>query len=388
MRVLQINSVCGIRSTGRICTDIADVLCENGGECKIAYGRESVPEKYSEIAVRIGNDTDVKLHALASRVFDTSGFHSKCATKALLKYIDEYSPDIIHLHNIHGYYLNVEMLFEYLKKRDIPVVWTLHDCWSFTGHCSHYESVRCEKWRSGCYSCPQKGEYPASLFIDGSKRNYERKKAAFCGVKNLTVVTPSEWLAAEVRTSFLGEYKVVAIPNGIDTEIFKPTASDFRERYGLENKKIILGVATAWSQSKGLNDFIGISQLLDDRYKIVLVGLTDEQIAGVPQNIISIKRTNSAVELAEIYTAADVFVNLTYNDTYPTVNLEAQSCGTPVLTYRTGGSPESVPDENVVAQRDLGAVVEMIDKVLDVKSLDCSRKAMVEKYINIYKGLL
>lgn len=388
MRVLQINSVCGIRSTGRICTDIADVLCENGGECKIAYGRESVPEKYSEIAVRIGNDTDVKLHALASRVFDTSGFHSKCATKALLKYIDEYSPDIIHLHNIHGYYLNVEMLFEYLKKRDIPVVWTLHDCWSFTGHCSHYESVRCEKWRSGCYSCPQKGEYPASLFIDGSKRNYERKKAAFCGVKNLTVVTPSEWLAAEVRASFLGEYKVVAIPNGIDTEIFKPTASDFRERYGLENKKIVLGVATAWSQSKGLDDFIRISQLLDDRYKIVLVGLTDEQIAGVPQNIISIKRTNSAVELAEIYTAADVFVNLTYNDTYPTVNLEAQSCGTPVLTYRTGGSPESVPDENVVAQRDLGAVVEMIDKVLDVKSLDCSRKAMVEKYINIYKGLL
>ena len=388
MKVLQINSVCGIRSTGRICTDIADVLRKNGDECKVAYGRESVPKQYEDIAFRIGNDNDVKLHAIASRAFDTAGFHSKCATRSLLKYIDEYSPDIIHLHNIHGYYLNVELLFDYLKERNLPVVWTLHDCWSFTGHCSHYASVGCEKWKSGCYSCPQKGEYPASLFLDGSKRNYERKKSAFCGVKNLTVVTPSEWLAEETRKSFLGEYRVVAIPNGIDIEVFKPTESDFRERYGLENKKIILGVATAWSESKGLDDFIKLSQLLNERYKIVLVGLTDEQIAGVPKDIISIKRTNSAVELAEIYTAADIFVNLTYNDTYPTVNLEAQCCNTPVLTYRTGGSPESVPSENVAEQGDLDAIVNMLDRELGVKNLDCSRKTMVEKYINIYKGLL
>ena len=388
MRVLQINSVCGIRSTGRICTDIADVLHQGGDECRIAYGRESVPEKYNDIAFRIGTDRHVKLHALASRFFDTAGFHSKQATKSFLKYIDEYSPDVIHLHNIHGYYLDVEILFDYLKKKDIPVVWTLHDCWSYTGHCSHYTSVGCDRWMGGCYSCPQKHEYPASIFIDGSKRNYKRKKEAFCGVKNLTIVTPSDWLAEETRKSFLGEYPVITINNGINTEVFKPTESDFRERYGLEDKKIILGVSTAWSESKGLGDFIKLSKLLDDRFKIVLVGLTDDQIEDVPKEIVSIKRTNNACELAEIYTASDVFVNLTYNDNYPTVNLEAQRCGTPVLTYRTGGSPESVPAENVVEQGNLDAVIKMLDEKLDIKLLDCSRKTMVEKYIEIYKGLL
>ena len=241
---------------------------------------------------------------------------------------------------------------------------------------------------SGCYSCPQKREYPASIFIDGSKRNYKRKKEAFRGVKNLTIVTPSEWLAEETRKSFLGEYPVICIPNGIDTEVFKPTESDFREKYGLKDKKIVLGVASMWSESKGLSDFVNLSKLLDGRFQVVMVGLTDEQIKDIPKNVIGIKRTNGVNELAEIYTTADVFVNLTYNDTYPTVNLEAQCCGTPVLTYRTGGSPESVPAKNVVEQGDLDAVVKKLEADLDINSFDCSRKTMVEKYIEIYRGLL
>lgn len=399
MKVLQINSVCGIRSTGRICTDIADVLRENGDECKVAYGRESVPKQYEDIAFRIGNDNDVKLHALASRAFDTAGFHSKRATRSLLKYIDEFSPDIIHLHNIHGYYLNVELLFDYLKERNLPVVWTLHDCWSFTGHCSHYASVGCEKWKSGCYSCPQKGEYPASLFLDGSKRNYERKKSAFCGIKNLTVVTPSEWLAEETRKSFLGEYRVVAIPNGIDTEVFKPTESDFRERYGLENKKIILGVATAWSEKKGLSKFIKLADLLGDDYKIVLVGLAEEQRVDIPKEILGLTRTNSAKELAEIYSAADLCVSLSEEETMGLTVVEANACGTPSMVFNKTALPELIGDKN-------GAVVnrtDMHDVCDEIKGLcsesfsheDCvdhaacyEKQKMYQKYIDLYKEIV
>ena len=388
MKVLQINSVAGIRSTGRICTDIADVLKKRGDECIIAYGREDVPEKYRDISFRIGNDSDVKLHALSSRVFDTSGFHSKSPTAKLIKYIDEYTPDVIHLHNIHGYYINIELLFDYLKRKNTPVIWTLHDCWAFTGHCSHYSAVGCNKWLTGCESCPQKGEYPKSILFDRSKKNYAKKKEIFCGVPNLTMVTPSKWLADEVKKSFLGEYRVEVINNGIDLDVFKPTQSDFRAKHGLEDKKIVLGVATAWGERKGLYDFNKLSEILDNRYQIVLVGLTENQIKEVSSKIISINRTNSAVELAEIYTAADVFVNLTYEDTYPTVNLEAQACGTPVVTYRTGGSTESVPAENVVEQGDIKAISEIISKNLNFEPQSYSKAHMVEKYVSLIHEML
>ena len=400
MRVLQINSVCGIRSTGRICTDIADVLKSGGDECSIAYGRESVPEKYAEIAFRIGNDTDVKLHALASRVFDTVGFHSKNSTRSLLNYIDEYSPDLIHLHNIHGYYLNVEILFEYLKKRDISIVWTLHDCWSFTGHCSHYSAVGCDRWKSGCYSCPQKGEYPASLLLDRSKSNYEKKRSAFCGVKNLTVVTPSEWLAAEVRTSFLGEYKVAAIPNGIDTEIFKPTESDFRARYGLEGKKIVLGVATAWSEKKGLSKFISLAGLLGEKYKVVLVGLTEEQGANLPECVLGLTRTNSAEELAGIYSAADLCLSLSEEETMGLTVVEANACGTPSMVFNKTALPELIGEKNgiVLDSTDLRDVCEEIKRLCEDMTLspeDCinhakgyEKQKMYQKYIGLYKELI
>lgn len=399
MKVLQINSVCGIRSTGRICTDIAEVLRERGDECVIAFGREQVPEKYKDISYRIGSDTDVKLHALCSRIFDSAGFHSKSATRKLLKYIDEYAPDVIHLHNIHGYYVNIEMLFDYIKSKKIPVVWTLHDCWAFTGHCSHYSAVGCDKWRTVCENCPQKKEYPKSIFLDRSKNNYLRKKEIFCGVPNMTIVTPSEWLADEVRSSFLGEYRVKVINNGIDLETFNPVESNFREKYGLEDKKLLLGVATAWGERKGLDRFISLADMLGDGYRVVLVGLTEEQISALPENILGIARTNSPRELAEIYTAADICLSLSYEETMGLTVIEANACGTTAAVFDKTALPELIDGNNGIILRDtdLEAVAD------EIRALDASRftaescvasakkyekKKKYEEYFELYKEML
>lgn len=357
MRVLLINSVCGTGSTGKICVELAEKFEKDGCEVKVAYGRQSyVPEKYQKYAIRIGNDIGVKLHALNTRVTDRHGLCSKNATRAFLKWADEYSPDLLWLHNIHGYYINYELLFDWIKSRpQMEVKWTLHDCWAFTGHCSHFTFVKCEQWKTKCVSCVQKNRYPASNFLSNCADNFQRKRKSFTGVKNLTIITPSCWLADIVKQSFLKEYAIEVINNTINTDVFSPTPSDFRKKYGFESKKIILGVASVWDDRKGLYDFYKLAEKLDDNYAIVLVGLNDKQLHGLPKNILGIKRTNGQKELAEIYTAADVFVNTTYEDTYPTVNLEAQACGTPVLTYRTGGSPESVQ---------FGAVVDSFDELL------------------------
>ena len=337
----MINSVCGIRSTGRICTDLADALTEQGHEVKIAYGRETVPEKYQKYAVRIGNDTDTKLHGLRSRIFDDTGYGSKKATERFIEWVKSYDPDVVHLHNIHGYYINIELLFRYLAKAKKHVIWTLHDCWPFTGHCVYFDYAKCDRWKTGCYKCPQKKEYPASMVADRSKKNWEKKKALFTSVKDMVFVTPSQWLADLLKQSYLGSYPVKVINNDIDLTVFRPTEGDFREKNGLTGKKVLLGVASVWDRRKGLKDYIKLSENLDDNYRIVLVGLSEEQIKSLPKNIIGISRTNNTKELAEIYTAADLLVNLTYEDNYPTVNLEAQACGTPVISYRTGGSTES-----------------------------------------------
>ncbi len=362
MKILMINSVCGIRSTGRICTDLSAALEEQGHQVKIAYGRETVPEQYQKYAVRIGSDLDVKCHGLQSRIFDNTGFGSKKATEKFLQWADTYNPNVLHLHNIHGYYIHIGLLFDWIKKRpDIKIIWTLHDCWTFTGHCSHFDFVGCDRWKTGCYDCPQKKEYPKSLLFDNSRNNWLNKKDLFTGIKHMTIVTPSHWLAGLVKQSFLKEYPVEVIHNGIDLDVFKPTPSDFRQKHGLENKKIILGVASAWDRRKGFYDFIELSKILDDNYQIVLVGLSQKQISELPENILGIERTNSTKELAEIYTAADVFFNPTYEDNYPTVNLEAQACGTPVITYHTGGSVESVPKENIVSKGNFETLLNGLD---------------------------
>lgn len=366
MKILIINSVAGIRSTGRIVTDIAERFINDGHECKIAYGRENVPKKYQSICYKIGTRPDSYVNAIKARIFDNEGFNAKKATKKFIEWANNYNPDVLWLHNLHGYYINIELLFDWIKSRpDMEVRWTLHDCWAFTGHCSYFSAAGCMKWENGCSSCCQKKSYPQSVFKDNCAKNYERKKAAFCGVKSLTLITPSKWLADLVNKSFLSEYRVEVVHNTIDENVFRPRPSNFREKYSLTDKKILLGIASTWDHRKGLQDFLELNQILDDSWRIVLVGLTDKQIKHIPKDILCIKRTNSAMELAEIYTAADVFLNLTYEDNYPTVNLEAQACGTPCITYKTGGSVESVPPENIVEQHDLKRVMSLINELVE-----------------------
>lgn len=391
MRVLQINSVCGIRSTGRICTDISDILRQSGFEAKIAYGRETVPDKYKDISYRIGNNISTYVDGLKTRLLDNAGFNSRAATRKFIAWVKQYNPDIIHLHNIHGYYINIEILFNFLKEYGRPVIWTLHDCWAFTGHCSHFTANKCEDWKNGCESCKCSKEYPTAWLFNNSRSNYRKKKEVFNGVNNLTVVTPSKWLKEIVEKSFLCDYPIQVINNGIDIQYFKPTNSDFKEINGLTDKKIILGVASAWGDRKGLADFIKLSDMLDEGYATVLVGLSAEQIKGLPKGITGITRTNNTRELAEIYTAAEVFLNLTYEDNYPTVNLEAQACGTPVLTYATGGSIESVPPENVIEAGNIEAVKNAIYRLPKEKRLyegSFDKTFAFLKYIDLYKSVL
>ncbi|MBQ1405548.1 MAG: glycosyltransferase [Oscillospiraceae bacterium] len=341
MKVLMINSVCGIRSTGRICTDLALALEEMGHEVRIAYGREQVPDPHSRLAVRIGSERGVKLHGFKARAFDASGFGSRFATARFLNWVREYDPDVIHLHNVHGYYLHVGLLFDYLRTCGKRILWTLHDCWAFTGHAAYCEQANCEKWKTGCSHCPKDWDYPKSL-SDHARRNYARKKALFTGIPNLELVTPSQWLADLCAESFLKEYPVTVIHNGINTDIFRPSdGTALRASLGLTGKRVILGVAALWEKRKGLDDFVALSGMLSDRERIVLVGLSERQIQGLPPAILGLPRTNSAQELAALYAMADVYANPTYEDNYPTTNLEAIACGTPVVTYATGGSPES-----------------------------------------------
>lgn len=395
MRVLQINSVCGIGSTGRIVTDLYKVLEAQGHECIIGYGRGTAPNDINSI--KIGKDIDNYMHVAKTRIADKHGFGSTRATKEFIKQVKEYNPEIIHLHNIHGYYINIEILFDYLKVVKIPIFWTLHDCWAFTGHCAHFDYVGCNKWKTGCYSCPQKQEYPASLILDNSKYNYQKKKELYLSVKNMTIITPSQWLADLAKQSFLGKYPIKVINNGIDLAEFKPIQSDFREKYNLQNKFIILGVANHWNKLKGLDTFIELSRHLNESYQIILVGITEKQKKILPQNVIGITKTNNVRELAEIYTAADVFVNPTLQDTFPTTNIEALACGTPVITFKTGGSVESI-DSNCGIVVEKGNMAELISAIKRLKlnnfsSEKCiSRAKMYDKndryldYIRLYEG--
>lgn len=390
MKVLMINSVCGIRSTGRICTDIATELEKQGHEVKIAYGRENVPEQFQRYAVRIGNDLDMMLHGVKARLLDASGFGSKSATKRFIKWVKEYDPDIIHLHNIHGYYINVRVLFDYLKICGKKIVWTLHDCWSFTGHCVYFDYINCEKWKYGCEHCLQKSEYPARIGPDMSKRNYVLKKKLFGEIPNMTLVAPSKWLADLIPESYMKEYPTKVIYNGVDTETFKPTNSNFKEKYNCIDKKIVLGVASVWDKRKGLSTFVELADKLDDSYQIVMVGLTKEQIGQLPDNIIGIERTNSVLELAEIYTSADVFVNPTLEDNYPTTNIESIACDTPVITYETGGSPESAKMFGIsVPKDDIKQLVGAIQNINNIqkKEIYVDSKNTVQKYLELYGGI-
>jgi len=400
-KLLQINSVVNSGSTGRIAEEIGQTAIAAGWESYIAYGRHTRTSQ-SEL-IKIGSDWDIRVHGLQTRLFDRHGLASIAATREFVKQIKKIKPDIIHLHNIHGYYINIEILFRYLKDANIPVVWTLHDCWPMTGHCAHFTFVGCEKWKTQCFSCPQKKGYPGSYFLDRSKQNHKQKRKLFTSVHDMTIVPVSNWLADIVKQSYLKDYPIRVINNGIDVNVFSPQSGDgIRLKYGLADKFVLLGVATEWGRRKGLHDFIELSKTLKDDEIIVLVGLKEDQIKILPENIIGITRTESTQELAEFYSSADVFVNPTWEDNFPTTNLEAMACGTPVITYETGGSPEAIDELTgiVVEQGNIHKLMEAIKQIKEKGkqsySETCVKRAhrlyrkedRYREYIDLYEELI
>ena len=397
MKVLQINSFFSVGGPPRIMNGIYTTLTENGHDCRIAAAREKM--LFPENSIMIGNSKGTYINAIESRIFDNDGFLATKSTKELVKRIDEYNPDIIQIHNLHGYYIDAEILFNYLKGCGKPVIWTLHDCWSMTGHCPHFSIVHCDRYIDGCYQCPQKTEYPSSYIFDRAQRNWIRKKEAFTNVPHMTIVTPSKWLANIVGTSYLKSYPVKVIHNGIDLKDFSYCPGQIRKDYSLENKRIVLGVAQNWAEHKGFEDFIRLSEMLGEDYQVVMIGLTDNQMKAIPRRILGLKRTNSIDELVQWYSNTHVFVNLTYQDTFPTVNIEALACGTPVITYNTGGSPEAI-DEScgwVVEQGNVEKVASIIQSMGDnrqyqdkaiARSKAFDRKTKYMEYIELYQDML
>lgn len=400
MKVLQINSVCGVGSTGRIATDIHEVLTNEDYESYIAYGR-AIFKDFNN-AIKIGNKMDIYTHVAKTRILDKHGFGSKQATLDFIEKVKRINPDILHLHNIHGYYINIEVLFDYIKTENKPVVWTLHDCWGFTGHCSHFDYIGCNKWKTGCYECPQKREYPASFVLDSSESNYISKSEISNGVKKMTIVTPSDWLSKLVKQSFLKEYPVKVINNGINLNIFRPTNSNFILDHDLKDKFIILGVANVWNDRKGFNYFLDLAKKINSNQIIILVGLSKKQKRNLPSNIIGICRTNSINELVKIYSSANVYVNLTLEDTFPTTNIEALASGIPIITFNTGGSTEVINKETgiIIEQGNINQLIKEINKIenadsefnktrlVEIANNQFNRVDKYREYLDLYKYIL
>lgn len=390
-KLLQINITSNWGSTGKIAEAINLAAQRKGWECSTAYGRWANPSKFP--TYKVGNKWDMYVHYFENRIFDREGLSSRRATKALIRHIEELKPDVISLHNIHDHYLNYELLFRYLNETDIKVVWTFHDCWAFTGHCMHFVTKDCERWKTGCHDCLMKGEYPKSLF-DNSAKNWALKKELFTANKNLTIIACSDWLANFVHQSFLKEKKIFTIHNGVDLKTFVPSGTNNSDKFR------VLAVSSVWHKDKGLYDIYELRKLLPENFDITMVGLQPDQVKQLPEGVNGITRTQNVQELVKLYSEADVLINPTYADNFPTVNLEALACGTPVITYKTGGSPEAI-DENtgvVVEQGDVealaGAIRQMKEKPLSSK--DCRKRAeerfdkdkCFEKYIDLYNELL
>ena len=417
-KLLQINPVMRTNtSTGRIMKEIGELAMANGWESYVAYsgGRDGLMHTTS-VPVPVGDRLSVAWHAVQTRLFDRHGLASIRATKEFIKRIDEISPDIVHIHNIHGYFLNYEILFDYLSHSDIQVVWTVHDCWLYTGHCYYYAKAGCTRWKTRCHHCPQKHKFPASWLLDRSARNWEDKKKAFTSMPKdrLTIVPVSDWIRREMSESFLKDFDYQTIHNGIDIDAFCPKPQgdgEVRARYGIGDRHIILGVASIWSDEKGLGDFVRMAGKLNDDEIIVLVGidrkmlddrLAEEGAQALGSRFITVKRTADTGQLAELYSAATAFVNPTWQDNYPTVNLEAISCGTPVVTYRTGGSVEAISEDTgiIVEQGDIEGIISAVRKIeslgRDYFRENCRSRAVANfrkedryaEYIELYDRLL
>jgi len=394
-KLLQINIVSNVLSTGKISEGIASVATRNGWDCYVAYGRSAKAGTSKEI--HVGSKLDEYEHYAEHLLFDNDGLASRSATKKLINQIRDIQPDVIHLHNIHGHFLNYKILFEYLDSIETPVVWTLHDCLSFTGGCAYFDMIPCDKWKTSCEKCPiRKGK-----LFDRSSYHFNLRKRLFTAKKNLTMVPVSNWIAEPLKESFLKDKPIHVIHNGIDLSVFKPLPTEsVKLKYGISDEFVIIGVAAPWSARKGLPDFVKLRDMLSNDYRIILVGLSDQQIKDLPDGIIGIKRTSNATELAELYSSADVFVNPTYSDNFPTTNLEALACGTPVITYKTGGSPEAIDSKTgvVINQGDVTALANtiMYMKANPYSSEACRKRAeeyfdkdkCFEKYIKLYNSVI
>lgn len=388
MRVVQINHF-SYKAAGSIMMNLHRSMLEKGIDSYVVWGRGRTAENDHEYYMN--DKLGVNLHALYTRMTDRTGFASTIATQNLVMWLRAIHPDIIHLHCVHGYYINLPILFDYIRESNIKVVWTQHDCWAFTGHCAYFDIVGCKKWKTGCHDCEQIRTYPAA-YVDASKKNWRDKRDLFGGL-NIQLVTPCIWLSRLTKESFFADYPVEVIYNGIDTSIFRRTERKFRIEHGIENRFMVLGVASEWSERKGLKDIIKLYDKLDHNdYRIVIVGLTKKQLNQIPEGIIALQRTSNVQELVDIYSSADLFFNPTYEDNFPTTNLEALACGTPVLTYQTGGAAECIT-EGVngfsISKGDIESAVKIIENraQLDVVSLDeslFSKEAMIGCYERIY----
>lgn len=384
-KLLQINTVAVNGSTGRIAEGIGEAAKNRGYDTYMAYGRNN-PEYSESHLIRIGDDFSVYEHVLETKLFDRQGLASRIATRRFIKKLEILKPDLVHLHNLHGNYLNYKLLFTFLSQNNIPVVWTIHDCWPFTGHCVHFTAVNCEKWKIECNSCPRLRSYPQSYLKDRSKKNYADKKNTFCLINNMTIVPVSYWLRDTITESFLKKYPIHVIQNGIDLQAFYPRQNEtqrIRKKYRLENSFIILGVATGWSKDNGLYNFIKLRKLLDDDFVIVLVGVTKSIKTMLPDGIVGIERTDSLAELAAIYTTADIFINGSYEETFGLVTAEAMACGTPVIVYNSTACPEIVkPGTGYVVP--VGNVNEIKKSIFHYKSLSNEEKMMMSRQCTDY----
>lgn len=371
-RIVQINPVLRTStSTGRIMQEIGALAELNGWRnwCAYGRGRDGIRECTTAI-IPVGGKWSTAMHGVLTRAFDRHGLGSAAATRDFVKRLSEIDPDIIHIHNIHGYFLNYPVFFDYLAGSRAKVVWTVHDCWLYTGHCYYYSAVGCDRWQHGCGHCPQRGAFPRSIFVDRSRRNFADKRKYFMSVprERMVIVPVSEWICGEMAHSFFKDARFQVIHNGIDTSVFRPYDDDsaVRRRLGIaDGQKIILGLASIWSAEKGLDDFIRLSRRLNADETIVMVGVDEKTGRRLPSSIKWIRRTENVGMLAELYSAATAFVNPTYQDNYPTVNLESIACGTPVVTYRTGGSVEPITPATgrTVLQGDVGGLLDAVREI-------------------------
>lgn len=401
-KLVQFNPVANWGSTGRLAEDIGEVVIDAGWDSYIAFGRQFNPSKSH--LLQVGGKWSVISHTLKTRLFDRQGFGSYCATKELLKQLDEIKPDVFQFHNLHGNYLNLPLILKYATEKDIPIVWSLHDCWSMTGHCPHFYKIGCEKWKTECHHCPLKMEYPNSWLFDSSRRNHREKKALIEAIPRLTIISGSEWLAGVAAQSYFKNREIHFIPDGIDMDIYQPRSNgaELRKRLGLEGKFVILATGTGWGEDKGLSDYGKLRKLLSDEYAIVLVGMSQEWLEKVPEGVIGLPRTKTPQELSEYYSMADCVMSLSKMESFGLTPVEGFACGTPAIVYDTSALPELITPETGFVAKYLD-VEDVKDKVEKMRSIGKAfytskcreiavqkydRKKCYDEYIKIYKSFL